>query len=421
MMVQQSNSRFAVGKVKLYHHLFLAGLIRAVLIAFGEWQDQHFHVKYTDVDYHVFTDGASYVANGRSPFLRDTYRYSPLLAVLLVPNILLHPSFGKALFSVADVLVGYYLHHIVRTARFSERKAVLCTCLWLYNPITLAVSTRGNADSLLSVLVVFALFAVLKNRDTVAGLAYGLSVHLKMYTAVYALPFYLALQTRPLSGSTKGDSETLRSYLSRLLLPNRRKMLFVGACAASCLVPSLGSYLAYGTEYVQEAFVYHVTRKDVRHNFSPLFYSLYLAEEEGMPMSTAAAFLPQLLLMAMVSFKYGQLNDLPFALFCETFILVGFNKVVTSQYFLWYLCLLPAALPKLNLSLRNGILLLFMWLGGQALWLAEAYYLEFAGKPLFLHVWVASLIFLVANTFVLCYMMTCYSGATQKTKKAKNK
>lgn len=164
--------------------------------------------------------------------------------------------------------------------------------------------------------------------------------------------------------------------------------------------------------------VYHVTRQDVHHNFSPLFYSLYLAEEAG---STAAALLPQCLLMVMVSLKYGQLGDLPFALFCETFILVGYNKVCTSQYFIWYLCLLPAALPKMGLTFRNGILLLLMWLAGQGLWLAQAYYLEFVGKPLFLHVWAAGLIFLVANTFILCYLMSSYSGPSQRVRKAKNK
>lgn len=419
-MVQQS-SRFSVGKVKLYHHLVLAGLMRAGLIIVGEWQDQNLQVKYTDVDYHVFTDGAAYVAKGDSPFRRDTYRYSPLLAMLLVPNVLLHPAFGKVLFSAVDVLVGYYAYHIVRTAKFSERKAVLCACLWLYNPIAFAVSTRGSSDSILALVVLFSLFALLKSRDTAAGLAYGFSVHLKMYTLVYALPIYLALQTRLPSGfSAKGGPESWRSYLSRLLLPNRRKAVFLGSCAAAFFVPTLLCYFAYGREYIQEAFLYHVTRKDVRHNFSPLFYPLYLATDGGGG-STFAALLPQALLMGLLSFKYGQLSDLPFALFCVTFVLVSFNKVCTSQYFLWYLCLLPLVLPKLGLSLRRGVLLLFMWLGGQALWLVQAYYLEFGGKPLFLHVWVAGLIFLGANTFILCFMMANYQGHTPKSKKAKNK
>ncbi|KAL3242801.1 hypothetical protein MRX96_020967 [Rhipicephalus microplus] len=180
--------------------------------------------------------------------------------------------------------------------------------------------------------------------------------------------------------------------------------------------------MAYSREYIQEAFLYHVSRRDVRHNFSPLFYPLYLATENTSGGgSTFAALLPQLLLMLLLSFKYGQLSDLPFALFSVTFVLVSFNKVCTSQYFLWYLCLLPLVLPKLGLSVRRSVLLLLMWLGGQALWLVEAYYLEFGGKPLFLHVWVAGLMFLVANTFILCFMMAHYQSHIPRNKKAKNK
>lgn len=54
-------------------------LVRLLLVLYGSLQDAYVAVKYTDVDYDVYTDAAREMAAGRSPFDRTTYRYTPVL------------------------------------------------------------------------------------------------------------------------------------------------------------------------------------------------------------------------------------------------------------------------------------------------------------------------------------------------------
>ena len=55
------------------------------------------------------TDGALLVAAGASPFDRATYRYTPLLAWALLPNVWAHPAAGKLLFCSADLLAAWWV------------------------------------------------------------------------------------------------------------------------------------------------------------------------------------------------------------------------------------------------------------------------------------------------------------------------
>ncbi|CAG2176414.1 unnamed protein product [Oppiella nova] len=99
----------------------------------GDGNHKYLTLKYTDIDYTIFSDGARHVWAGRSPYLRDTYRYTPLIAALLVPNITLWPQFGKVLFSVLDVVTGALVYHICGH-HLDQRRAKWCAIIWLYNP-----------------------------------------------------------------------------------------------------------------------------------------------------------------------------------------------------------------------------------------------------------------------------------------------
>uniref|UniRef100_A0A914RTF6 GPI alpha-1,4-mannosyltransferase I, catalytic subunit n=1 Tax=Parascaris equorum TaxID=6256 RepID=A0A914RTF6_PAREQ len=134
-----------------------------------------FEVNFTDVDYRVFTDAAAYVRRGRSPYERATYRYTPLLAWLLVPNTV-WPEFGKMIFCVLDIAVGYDCYETAtatllarkpskRThSRITREAKQAIVIFWLANPLTAIISARGNADVIVCAAVVHTLKLLLNNQ-----------------------------------------------------------------------------------------------------------------------------------------------------------------------------------------------------------------------------------------------------------------
>lgn len=88
----------------------------------------------------------------------------------------------------------------------------------------------------------------------------------------------------------------------------------------------------YGQIFLDETYLYHITRKDTQHNFSIYFYPLRVAEElapELAKLVGLSAFLPQC--GATLAFTYKYYRDLPFCWFIITLAFVTFNKVCTSQ------------------------------------------------------------------------------------------
>ena len=194
-------------------------VLRILMVAYGEWQDKNFAVKFTDIDYHVFSDAAKYVTEGKSPFLRPTYRYTPLLAILLTLNHYLFYSTGKLFFVACDLLAGWLIYRILTLQSVEERKKLVSCFLWLLNPLTATVSSRGNAESLLAVLVLACLYSIMCKRLVVSAVLYGLAVHMKVFPIIYSLPLILLLDE---NYQDKKNNST--SLLKRLL--NRSRMTF---------------------------------------------------------------------------------------------------------------------------------------------------------------------------------------------------
>ncbi|KAK3745063.1 hypothetical protein QZH41_014560, partial [Actinostola sp. cb2023] len=163
----------------------------------------------------------------------------------------------------------------------------------------------------------------------------------------------------------------------------------------------------YGFEFLEHTYLYHVTRTDPKHNFSVYFYMLYLTQDS--PWSKVIglmSFVPQLTLTVGLAFKYS--SDICFCCFVQTFAFVTFNKVCTSQYFLWYLSLLPLVVPQLAISVRKAIVMIVAWLASQAMWLLFAYYLEFEGYNTLLYIGISGLVFFFVNVWILVEIIKNY-------------
>lgn len=124
--------------------------------------------KFTDTDYEVFSDAATHVYNGGSPFARHTYRYTPLAAYICLVNNVIHPLAGKILFCLCDIAIGLIYWRITEHQRNSlpsgEKtwQTITVVACWIFNPLNVVIPTRGSNDNIILLLVFIALYFLLK-------------------------------------------------------------------------------------------------------------------------------------------------------------------------------------------------------------------------------------------------------------------
>lgn len=446
-------------------HLCLALVLRLILIAYGFYHDQISSVPYTDIDYKVFTDAARHVLNNRSPYERHTYRYSPLIALLLIPNISVHKSFGKILFCIIDVIDAFFIRLIVKSSLIffqntsktvhmanlpsvvgSSRKKSkpsrgnnsghkqlddtltfttnLSMIIWLYNPLTVAISTRGNCDSIAVFFVLSTLyFLQCKKMYFVGGLLHGIAIHFRLYPLIYSLAYFMHLskfsfysyqdrRTHPHCSTVscnqnkqdKPEKSIFQSKYFLYFIPNSDQILLILGCALSLLTLTGLFFCMYDLKFLQETYLYHFVRKDPKHNFSLYFYLQYLTawiKNYGV-WQKVLIVLPQIVLMLVFSVRYG-LNkySLNFCVLTQTIVMVVYNSVLTSQYFVWIWAILPLCLWQIQISNGSALFLLVVWFVAQGAWLLPAYFLEFHGHNTFLLLWIQGISFFCANIAIL--------------------
>lgn len=408
-----------------------------------------------------------FLAGLGNPYKRDTYRYTPLLAILLAPGELLPEPwgsalFGKIIFILADIFIALLLWDIMdlrRTHRSATRNdSWLVGLLWLVNPFPAQISTRGSSESILGVLVLCFLDATLhsypergllvevetngkaavkiseemkkevgnvadvkeilleeveetrwNNAALMAPFFLALSIHWKLYPIIYAAALVPHLI----------KSESIRGVFR-----------FGGISLYSLLGISIPVWAIWGNPYLDQTILYHLYRSDHRHNFSPYFLSSYMASSplsslvmESWPEivtrllsnSFYLAFIPQLAVTAYLGFSIGG-QDLIAAMTFQTISFVTFNKVCTSQYYMWILWFLPILAPFLHFKqgYRSVMTLLSVWVLAQAIWLSQAYLLEFKAKDVYLRVWMASLFLQATHAWMLVKLVQAWTDGRQE-------
>lgn len=208
--------------MSLSQKLLLGIVIRLIMLYVGEVIDEmdEIPIMYTDIDYAVFSDAGALLWEGRSPYERESFRYSPLLAAVTIPNIWI-PSFAKHVFVLFDVTIIYLIHRILHLQHPNMRKSDgygWIIFLWAINPFSANIASRGSADSISNACILLVINFVLSRQPLMAGLVFGFLVHFRVYPIVLLPAFVLHILLQPSTvwenGKNSGEITTTDAFIS---------------------------------------------------------------------------------------------------------------------------------------------------------------------------------------------------------------
>jgi GPI mannosyltransferase 1 subunit M len=150
---------------------------------------------------------------------------------------------------------------------------MLYVAFWIYNPVTVGMSTRGSNDNIIALLVFASLYFLLKKDYWVAGFTYGLSVHFKIYPVIYSIPFYFFIDCDRQAILSGKSLLSIIFNFNNFITKNRLIFTFSFLCTFTSLTALF--YHIYGYQFLYEGYLYHLERKDNRHNYSVYFYMIY--------------------------------------------------------------------------------------------------------------------------------------------------
>jgi phosphatidylinositol glycan class M len=292
------------------------------------------------------------------------------------------------------------------------------------NPINIILCTRGSSDAISNYFLLYTINTLLNKNFVLSGFVFGVLIHFRIYPIIYIFTFicHIYQQTKSYltvcnDSYTEGNFSNINKYdiTTQLFIYSIRQFV-VGMFVGVLFLTSI-SYLMYGNDYIQQSILYHVFRSDYKHNFSFHFYNNYLhynnTNNNVLPtisyvISKVSSFIPQILLLISVSYYITPIN-LFVALYLQTHIFVTFNKVITAQYFSWFIALLPLIITKEQIffTLIKKIEF-FCWCLSVCIWLFLAYLLEYQGYSVYLCVWLASQVFFWVNVVIIVKIVDFY-------------
>ena len=122
----------------------------------------------------------------------------------------------------------------------------------------------------------------------------------------------------------------------------------------------------YRWDFLENAYLYHVTRKDHRHNFSLQNVAIYMSLDSSGGALSNVIFIPQIIIMLIISSVYNKdFMSVLVGWFLLTLTFVTFNKVITSQYFVWFLSLVPFLRKSVYMGPKKSLFLILIWSAAQ--------------------------------------------------------
>lgn len=136
----------------------------------------------------------------QSPYERATFRYTPLLPLLLSSSSVIHDLVGKLTLVCISLLVTPLL--LASGAPFWPTHLI-----WTLNPFVLNITTRGSPEAIIVVLVVMVLLCLTNAQrslyadervvwETFGAVTLAMAVSWKIYPIIYVPAIWACLSRR---------------------------------------------------------------------------------------------------------------------------------------------------------------------------------------------------------------------------------